>query len=104
MTILDTSIVINLIKNRKTINEDLTIITLAEFSPILEYSKFNGNIIYPTRKDLNLTIQLQQKLRKIGKPKSFTDLLIAAICINRNEMLITKDENFKDIAKYRNSN
>ena len=39
------------------------------------------------------------KLRKIGKPKPFSNLPIAAICINRNEKLITKDINFKDIAE-----
>ena len=55
MTILDTSIVINLIKNRKTINEDLTIITLAEFPPILEYSKFNGKITHYKFKNTNTT-------------------------------------------------
>ncbi|WP_290726625.1 PIN domain-containing protein [Archaeoglobus sp.] len=35
----------------------------------------------------------------MGKAKTFADLLIASICINRNEELITKDEDFLDIAK-----
>jgi len=99
MTILDTSIIIDRIKKRKEIVEDITIITAAEYPPLLEYSKFYGNVIYPVRKDLDLTIELQIKLRKIGKPKPFSDLLIAAICINRNEELITKDTNFKDITR-----
>ncbi len=38
----------------------------------------------------------------VGKPKSFADLLIASICINRGEELITKDEDFLDIAKVSN--
>ena len=39
---------------------------------------------------------------KSGRPKPFSDLLIAAICINRNEELITNDEDFKDIANISN--
>jgi len=38
----------------------------------------------------------------VGKPKPFSDLLIAAICINRNEELISTDEDFKDIANVSN--
>ena len=49
--------------------------------------------------DIELVINLQIKLRKLGKPKLIADLLIAAICINRNEELITKDKDFLDIAK-----
>ena len=49
--------------------------------------------------DIELAINLQIKLRKLGKPKPIADLLIAAICINRNEELITKDKDFLDIAK-----
>ena len=30
--------------------------------------------------------------------KGFADLLIAAICMNRNERLVTMDSDFKDIA------
>jgi len=49
--------------------------------------------------DIKLAINLQIKLRKLGKPKPIADLLIAAICINRNEELITRDKDFLDIAK-----
>jgi len=36
---------------------------------------------------------------RIGEPKSFADLLVASICVNRDEELITKDTDFLDIAK-----
>jgi len=39
---------------------------------------------------------------EIGKPKPFSDLLIAAICINRNEELLTNDKDFNDIAQISN--
>ena len=54
------------------------------------------------RKDILLSIELQRRLRKIGKPKPFADLLIASICINRREELITRDEDFLDISKISN--
>ena len=38
-------------------------------------------------------------VRKIGKPKPFSDLLIAAMCINRGEELLTGDMDFKDIER-----
>jgi len=49
-----------------------------------------------------LAYNIQLKLTAIGKSKSFADLLIAAICINRNEELITKDKDFLNIAKVSN--
>jgi len=52
--------------------------------------------------DYELAYKLQLKLMKAGKPKPFSDLLIAAICINRNEELIINDEDFKDIANISN--
>jgi len=35
---------------------------------------------------------LQEELMKRGKTKELADLLVAAICINRREKLITKDK------------
>ncbi|MFW6110598.1 MAG: hypothetical protein ACOC6H_01020 [Thermoproteota archaeon] len=46
---------------------------------------------------MDSTIELQRKLRKTGKPKPFSDLLITAICINRNQELWTKNRDFQDI-------
>ena len=77
----------------------VTAVTLAEFPSLLEYSKFEGSVIYPTRSDLDLSVELQLKLKDKGRLKPFSDLLIAAICINRNEELVTKDTNFNEIAK-----
>ncbi len=49
-----------------------------------------------------MAIELQRRLRKVGKTKPFADLLIALICINRKEELITKDRDFLDIAEVSN--
>jgi len=41
-------------------------------------------------------------LRKAGIQKAVPDILIVSICINRNEELITNDQDFLDIAKVSN--
>ena len=102
MTILDTSILIEKVRRREEIKEDITVISIVEFPQILTYRKFSGRIVYPMPEDYELAYKLQLKLMKAGKPKPFSDLLIAAICINRNEELITNDEDFKDIANISN--
>ncbi|MFW6111291.1 MAG: DNA-binding protein [Thermoproteota archaeon] len=84
------------------INENLTVVTLAEFPPLIEYKNFRGNLIYPQRGDLDSTVEIQSNLRSTGKPKPFSDLLIAAICMNRNQELLTKDKDFQDIAQVSN--
>ncbi len=45
--------------------------------------------------DVLLAIELQKRLRRLGKAKPFADLLIASVCINRDEELVTN----LDIAK-----
>jgi len=95
-------VVIDRVKGKMKIDEDVTIVTLVEFPSLLEYVKFQGNVIYPIRSDLDLAVELQRKLRNTGKPKPLSDLLIAAICINRNEELLTKDRDFQEIADISN--
>lgn len=99
MTILDTSILIKRSKRRKEITEDVTEVSIVEYPPLLEYGKFNGNILLIDREDMLLAVELQRNLRKLGKPKGFADLLISAICINSQEPLKTDDKDFRDIAK-----
>ncbi len=97
--IIDTNIVIERFKAKEEIHENITIITAMEFPPILSYAKFYGTVYTIRPEDQVLAIKIQRKLRIIGKPKSVPDLLIASICINRNEELLTKDKDFLDIAR-----
>ena len=99
MPVLDTSVLIDKIRKNEEIYENITEISVLEYPPILKYRKFYG---YIKRSDLNLALKIQIKLRKIGNPKPIPDVLIAAICINRNKELITKDKDFLDIAKVSN--
>jgi len=102
MSVIDTSVAIERVKSRSEIYEDVTEVTLVEYPPIIDYPKFYGKVLVIDRKDVLLAIELQRRLRIIGKPKPFADLLIASICINRNEELITKNSDFVDIAKVSN--
>jgi len=102
MVVIDTNIAIERIRSNKEINENITELTLLEHPPILKYKRFYGGIYYLKRVDLNLALKIQIKLRKIGRPKPIADILIAAICINRGETLVTRDRDFLDIARVSN--
>jgi len=99
MVVLDTNIVIERVKRREGINENITAVTFVEYPKVVYYKKFYGKILFPNIDDFLLAHKLQNKLIGIGKAKTFADLLIASICINRNEELITKDKDFLDIAE-----
>ena len=99
MAILDTSIVIEKLKNNEQISDNITEVSAIEYPPILSYGKFSGKIFLIQRKDVLLALELQIKLRETGKPKGLSDLLIAAISINRQEELLSRDEDFEDIVK-----
>ena len=102
--VIHTSIVIERVKRNEEIRENITEVTIAEYPPIMDYKKFYGRVLIIERDDVLLSIELQKRLRTMGKPKSFSDLLIASICINRNEKLITNDHDFLDVAKISNLN
>ena len=97
--VIDTNILIELHRKEEEVRENITVISVIEFPPILRYEKFHGEIYTIKPEDQILAIKLQRRLRRLGKPKSVPDLLIAAICINRNEELLTKDEDFLEISK-----
>jgi hypothetical protein len=48
--------------------------------------------------DFQVAFEIQKKLISLGKMKGFSDLIIAAICIRKGELLITKGSDFTDIA------
>lgn len=98
MTVIDTNVVMRRVKTGEEIPENITEVTAVEYPPVLSYRKFSGEILLITRRTVAIAIELQRKLREIGKPKQFADLMIAAICIANGEKLITYDSDFKDIA------
>ena len=99
MTILDTSIVIDRIREKKSIQEDITAVTLVEYPRIIFYKHFYGGIIFPIRDDFILAHRIQLELLRVGKPQAFADLLVAAIAVNRDEELVTRDRDFTHICQ-----
>jgi predicted nucleic acid-binding protein len=99
MAVVDTNVAIGRARKGEEISEDITGVTFVEFPRIVRYSKFKGNVLFPNLDDYILARELQEKLLKRGQPRGFADLLIAAICINRGEELITYDSDFVEIAK-----
>lgn len=97
--ILDTSVIIEKVKNREVIKENITSVSLIEYPPIKDYEKFRGRVFFFNEEDQVQAVLLQVKLREIGSPMSAGDLLIAAVCVNRNEALLTKDKDFLVIQK-----
>ena len=99
MAILDTSAVIIRWKSKEHIADNITVVTMIEFPRILDYKNFHGSIYFPLLEEYKLAYDLQKELYKLGKPKAFADLVIAAIAINRGEKIVTKDTDFLEIAE-----
>jgi len=99
MSIIDTSLLIDRVAEGVAVGENVSIISVIEYPMILEYKDFYGKIFYPDADDFKLALELQSKLRRIGRMKSAADLIIAATCINNKEKLITKDSDFDDISE-----
>ncbi len=66
---------------------------------LLEYAGFHGTILYPDLQDLQLALELQNKLKEIGHMNGASDLIIAATCTNYGETLLTLDHDFEEISK-----
>lgn len=67
---------------------------------VIEYPPCNTNsfdVLVPEMMDYITAIEIAQKLRKKGKPIGSTDIIIAAMCLNRSAELVTKDNDFKNI-------
>jgi predicted nucleic acid-binding protein len=86
--------VIARVKRGEEINGNIVSITLIEYPLILDYEGFRGEIYFLTVADQLRAASLQRRLRAIGKPLGAADLLIATICLSRNEELVTMDEDF----------
>ena len=97
MTLLDTSVVIDRVRSRSPIEEDITAVTLVEYPRIVYYKHFHGGVVFPIKHDFYLAHKLQLELLRLGRPQAFSDLLVASIAVNRDEELITKDPDFEHI-------
>jgi len=72
---------------------NITSITLIEYAPVRLYGKFRGKIYFLTEADQLRAAFLQERMGSSGKPMS-ADPLVAAVCLNRDEELLTMDGGF----------
>ena len=72
----------------------VTIFSVVEYPPCSDKS---FDVIFPDIMDYMKSIEIANKLRKIGKTIGAIDIMIASMCLNRSAKLITKDKDFKVI-------
>jgi len=59
---LNTSLVFDRIRRRELIEGSITIVTLIEFPPRIEYAGFSGDVIFPTMNDYLMAYEIQRSL------------------------------------------
>jgi len=60
MAVIDTNIVIEIVKRNDDIRENITEVSIAEYPPIMDYKKFYGRVLIIERDDVLLSIELQK--------------------------------------------
>ncbi|WP_456475353.1 PIN domain-containing protein [Candidatus Pyrohabitans sp.] len=97
-TLYDTSALIEIYRQGKVPKGCTTILNLVEFPKAMD---FNLKVLYPSRTDSNLALEISLELLKIGKPLPAVDVIIAAVALNNNLKLITKDRHFESVREVR---
>ncbi|GAB6100858.1 hypothetical protein JCM16138_00810 [Thermococcus atlanticus] len=87
----DTNVLIEARKNKKSLQGYTTVFNLVEYP---KGALFKLTLIYPSKKEYRLAIKLSKELVKRGHPLPAVDVLIAAIALNRNLTIATKDRHF----------
>ena len=72
----------------------VTIFSTVEYPPC---GGVGWTVLFPEPKDYLMAISIVTLLRKAGTPLGVIDILIAAMCIDRKSLLVTKDKDFKRI-------
>jgi tRNA(fMet)-specific endonuclease VapC len=85
------------LSGRLTANGFTTIFNAIEFPKALNLKDLL--IIYPTKDDYQESLEISVALLKKGAPLQAVDIMIAAMCIRRNLTLLTKDNDFAQVAK-----
>ncbi len=94
----DTSALIEAYRQGKVPKGCTTILNLVEFPKAMD---FNLKVLYPSKSDYNLALEISLELLKIGKPLPAVDVIIAAVALNNNLSLVTKDRHFDSIRDVR---
>ena len=98
--VYDTNQLITFLKTGKTCVKGLTtIFNIIEFPKALELKELG--VIYPTLEDYDESLRISASLVKSGKPLPTIDILVASMCIRRDQTLCTQDKHFMSIKSVR---
>ncbi|ALM76144.1 type II toxin-antitoxin system VapC family toxin [Thermococcus barophilus] len=87
----DTNILIEARKSKKPLYGYTTILNLIEYP---KAALFELIFLYPSKEDYKLAVKMSKELIKKGNPIPAVDILIAAMALNRNFTMVTKDKHF----------
>jgi hypothetical protein len=90
-TLFDTNRLIDAYRGGESLDGYTTILNLIEFPKAIE---FNLRVLFPSKSDYHLALQISTELLKIGKPIPAVDSVIAAVVLNNKLKLVTKDKHF----------
>jgi predicted nucleic acid-binding protein len=99
MTVIDTSLLADMMSEGQEIDENVCMISIVEYPLLLDYTRFKGKVLLAELRDFELALEIQRKLMVKGRMKPAADLIIAATCINLGETLRTADSDFEEIRK-----
>ncbi|ASJ12827.1 PIN domain-containing protein [Thermococcus thioreducens] len=88
----DTNVLIEAVKSRKKLKGYTTVLNVVEFPRALELGL---TVITPSLEDYLLAIKVSQAMVRKGTSVPAVDAIVAAVAINRELTLVTKDKHFE---------
>ncbi|WP_258084060.1 PIN domain-containing protein [Thermococcus thermotolerans] len=88
----DTNFLIDALKSGEKLDGYTTVLNIVEFPRALELGL---RVITPGLEDYLLAIKISQAMVKRGTPVPAVDAIVAAVAINRELTLVTKDRHFE---------
>jgi len=61
LVVLDTNVILDRIKGKSNIQENVTVVSVIEFPLILKYVKFKGKVYYAKLEDFKKAYEIQEK-------------------------------------------
>ena len=92
----DTNVIINAIKSSKKPKGYTTILNIVEFP---RGSELDLIVLTPSLDDYLLAIEISQTMVERGTPVPAVDAVMAAVALNRNFTIVTRDKHFNFIQK-----
>ncbi|AIU70292.1 hypothetical protein TEU_08095 [Thermococcus eurythermalis] len=91
-TLYDTTVLIEAVESRRKLEEYTTVLNIVEFLRALELGL---TVITPSLEDYPLAVRISQVMVKRGTPAPAVDAVVAAVAVNRELTLVTREEHFE---------